>query len=198
MSDPSSLPGNYGPPPVVDDSTLTGGTKSSKSVTKRDVNELLASFEPEAPKSESPAEKERARRIARLENGVRTLAKNLEEWGVTDGIPADAAAALKALKTVLSKGTSAISSLSDAKLGMTAATPKTTRAPKPVETTPQQGAPETAADLHYGDEGQMAEPSETPEQMDSRLAAERAERGAPTRSGPPAAAAPTGSTEEGF
>src|SRR5690349_1655597 len=88
------------------------------SVTKRDVSALVAAFETPAKPEQTAAEKERAKRIERLENGIRNLVKNFEEWGVTEGTPADAAAALKALQTVQKKATAAIGSLTEAKLGL--------------------------------------------------------------------------------
>lgn len=194
MSDPSALPSGFGTT-VAPATPATEKNPVKSTVTKRDVTDLLASFAPEPPKVESPAEKERARRVGRLESAIQTFVKNLEEWGVPDGTPADAAAALKALKTVQLKSTGAINSLTEAKLGLA---PKTERAPRQakaevVETTegPSGGKPiELESDVpegHDGDGGENVggeEPSERP---------------AVTRSGPPAAAASTSANpDEGF
>jgi hypothetical protein len=173
------------------------GAKAS--VTKRDVTALLASFEPEAPKTESAAEKERARRIGRLETGIRTLAKNLEEWGVTEGTPADAAAALRALQTVLKKGTAAINSLTEVKLGVAEKTTRAPRASKPVAETPvrDQDDPQDADPATDGPAvAADGAPEESPEAVDARIKEQRAARSGPSFStqGGPAG----GSEDEGF
>jgi len=116
-------------------STLTGGVTEAPepkkaTVTKRDVTELLKSFEPEPVKTPTAAEKERARRLDTWSKAVRAVATQFEQLGGTDGSLADAAAALKALATVAKKGDAAISGLSDAKLVPSDVAPRAARAPR--------------------------------------------------------------------
>lgn len=102
----------------------------AKAVTRKDVTDLFASFTPEAPKTESAAEKERKRRVARWETNVRQLATAFEELGGGHSI-ADSAAALKALQVTLRKGIAAIEALSDSKLDPAQSfDPKPPRAPR--------------------------------------------------------------------
>jgi hypothetical protein len=113
-------------------------------VTKRDVTALLDGFKPEPPKVESPAEKERAKRLAKYEAAVRNVAVVFEELGGPDGTVESAAAALKALVVVLKKGEAAIAGISDAKLVPGVKAAPSPRAAKP---TPEpEKAPEPEAD----------------------------------------------------
>jgi hypothetical protein len=184
-------------------------TEGSRGVpTKKDVTALLLQFEPAPPPQLSAADRERDKRIEKARAAVRACAKSFEDLGVTAGDAAKAAAALKGLLTAQKNATAALEGLTPRQLGVDGedAAPKQrrTRQPKgaqgaqaaqaaatgpvkieePVPTLPSAPPvtpkPEPESDP---DEGHAAV---SPEELDARIKAARAERGAPTthRSGP--------------
>jgi hypothetical protein len=184
-------------------------TEGSRGVpTKKDVTALLLQFEPAPPPQLSAVDRERDKRIEKARAAVRACAKSFEELGVTAGEAAKAAAALKGLLTAQKHATAAIEGLNARQLGVDGedAAPKQRRTRQPKGTQGAQAAQAAATGPVKIEEPVPALPSAppvtpkpepesdpeeghaavSPEELDARIKAARAERGAPTthRSGP--------------
>jgi acyl-CoA reductase-like NAD-dependent aldehyde dehydrogenase len=152
----------------IADTKLTEVSKpaSKKQLSRRDLEAALDALKPAETAPPTPAEKERARRLNRVNALVLAFSTDLKSLGFLETRDlAKAEAAIRALGTVAKSASAAIEAIPDSRLVDEPKPERKPRAPKEptgaaVLAPEPEAAPETAADLAYGDEGETAEPSD--------------------------------------
>jgi hypothetical protein len=190
----------------------TEAGKKTAAPTKRDVTALLAEFEPAPAPQKSAVEKERERRVERVQAIIRDAATRLQQNGVADGTPADALAAFKALQTAGKRAVISVNSLTARQLELSeddapAKAPRAKRTSAPKAETPAEQPRVEEIVTSGGDTIVVAPDSvEEPSAEDEPLYKVEETKlvpaltnpiGAPTRSGPaiPASSDPRGAED---